>query len=85
MLRSGEALVTTMSATNDDLIGTLRVRRDIKSTQSTSVGPNVVKLRDALDVIVAWCDSNPHELVLYDSLTIDSDVFFIFRRRCRSQ
>jgi hypothetical protein len=81
LLRAGEARATTQSVSYDDLISTLRVRRDIKRDQAASGEPNVVKLRDALEVIVEWWDANPHEHVLYDDVSSGSAVCFLFWRQ----
>jgi hypothetical protein len=81
MLRLGQVQATTTSVEYGDLIGTLRARRDIKRTQAASGERNVVALRDALEAIIGWWDANPKELVLYDSLTTDSAVSFIFWRQ----
>ena len=81
LLRSGEAQATTRSVAYDDLIDTLRVRRSIKRDQTAAGETNVVKFRVALETIVAWWDTNPRELVLYDDLSTSSAVSFVFWRQ----
>lgn len=56
------------------------MRLRIKSDQAAAGNRNIIHLRDALATTIAWWDAHVHEQIIYDAVSTDSDVTFIFWR-----
>lgn len=84
MLRVGTARASTSVAKYADLVETLRVRLKIKRDQAAAGNQNIIELRDALAKVVAWWDAHPDQSLLYESISTDSEVAFLFWRNAET-